>query len=72
MEYCQVRCIGVSDSAGARHRIGGSEMEQKLYGFVGEIARINLTTQAVSYVETAQYVPEVFGRTGYLHQNLLG
>ncbi len=39
-------------------------MEQKLYGFVGKIARINLTTQAVSYVETAQYVPKYLGGRG--------
>ena len=39
-------------------------MEQKLYGFVGKIARINLTTQEVSYVETSKYVPKYLGGRG--------
>lgn len=32
-----------------------------LYGYCGKIARINLTTGEVSYVDTYQYVPKYVG-----------
>jgi len=34
---------------------------QKLYGFCGKIARINLTTREISYLNTYKYVPEYVG-----------
>ena len=34
---------------------------QKLYGYCGKIARINLTTREVSYLDTYKYVPKYVG-----------
>ena len=34
---------------------------QKLYGYCGRIARINLTTKEVSYLDTYKYVPKYVG-----------
>jgi len=36
----------------------------KLYGYAGKIARINLTTGAVTHVSTWDYVPEFIGGRG--------
>ena len=41
---------------------------QKLYGYCGKIARINLTTKEISYVDTYQYVPKYVGGRMLIHR----
>ncbi|NMA24565.1 MAG: aldehyde ferredoxin oxidoreductase, partial [Clostridiales bacterium] len=36
-------------------------MEKKLYGYVGKVARINLTDQTVEIIPTTKYVPKYIG-----------
>ena len=41
---------------------------QHLYGYCGKIARINLTTREVSYLDTYQYVPKYVGGRMLIHR----
>ena len=44
------------------------ENTQKLYGYCGKIARINLTTREVSTLSTYKYVPKYVGGRMLIHR----
>lgn len=44
------------------------ENTQKLYGYCGKIARINLTTKEVFALSTDQYVPKCVGGRMLIHR----
>ena len=44
------------------------ENTQKLYGYCGKIARINLTTKEVSTLSTYKYVPKYVGGRMLIHR----
>ena len=41
--------------------LNAPENKEKLYGYCGKIARVNLTTGEISYLDTYQYVPKYLG-----------
>ena len=52
--------------------LNAPENKEKLYGYCGKIARVNLTTGEISYLDTYQYVPKYLGGADAHQPHLLG